>query len=329
MAATTAAGSRCAAQEFIGSPLAAPPAGDITLTDLLKFFKDPVKGFFGALNYTLPWEVDKVEDSMPIDIGGLTEWAIGQRMLHDVLLGADPADAIGAEWRRGSLPPGQLGWRAAKQIRDRVALLAAATNEHRSGDPKAYDIDLDIGGGRRLTGTVTGVFGTSTVSVNYSKLRDTHLLQSWIPLVALAAQRPGVEWTARCIGRDPGGERVLQRLFAAPQQPAEALRALVWLYDIGRLEPLPLPIKTSFAWAETRQRGRDPVWNANKKWAPKFYDGENAEHSSVRVWGPHTPMQVLLGPPRPGEEVDGEDTRLGALAARLWRPLLRAERPAR
>ena len=329
MAATTAAGSRCAAQEFIGSPLAAPPAGDITLTDLLKFFKDPVKGFFGALNYTLPWEVDKVEDSMPIDIGGLTEWAIGQRMLHDVLLGADPADAIGAEWRRGSLPPGQLGWRAAKQIRDRVALLAAATNEHRSGDPKAYDIDLDIGGGRRLTGTVTGVFGTSTVSVNYSKLRDTHLLQSWIPLVALAAQRPGVEWTARCIGRDPGGERVLQRLFAAPQQPAEALRALVWLYDIGRCEPLPLPIKTSFAWAETRQRGRDPVWNATKKWAPKFYDGENAEHSSVRVWGPHTPLQVLLGPPRPGEEVDGEDTRLGALAARLWLPLLRAERPAR
>ena len=32
------------------------------------------------------------------------------------------------------------------------------------------------------------MFGTSTVSVNYSKLRDTHLLQSRIPLVALAAK---------------------------------------------------------------------------------------------------------------------------------------------
>lgn len=329
LAAKTAAGHRRAAREFIDIPLSAPPADDITLTDLLKFFKDPVKGFFGALNYTLPWEVEKVEDGMPIDIGGLTEWPIGDRMLHDVLLGTDPADAIGAEWRRGSLPPGQLGWRTAKQIRDRVVLLAAATNEHRVGDPKAYDIDLEIGDGRRLTGTVTGVFGTSTVSVNYSKLRDKHLLECWIPLLALATQHPGVEWTARCIGRDPGGERVLQRLFTAPQRPAEALRELVWLYDIGRLEPLPLPIRTSFAWAEARQRGRDPVFSASKKWASKFYDAEVTDKANVRVWGPHAPLQVLLGPPRPGEEVDGEDTRLGALAARLWLPLLRAERSAR
>ncbi|EUA52202.1 hypothetical protein I553_2388 [Mycobacterium xenopi 4042] len=33
---------------------------------------------------------------------------------------------------------------------------------------------------------------------------------------------------------------------------------------------------------------------------------------------------MLLGPPRPGEEMPGEDTRLGALAARLWSPLIQA-----
>jgi exodeoxyribonuclease V gamma subunit len=31
---------------------------------------------------------------------------------------------------------------------------------------------------------------------------------------------------------------------------------------------------------------------------------------------------VLLGEPRPGEEYDGESTRLGALAMRLWQPML-------
>jgi exodeoxyribonuclease V gamma subunit len=36
-------------------------------------------------------------------------------------------------------------------------------------------------------------------------------------------------------------------------------------------------------------------------------------------------LDKLLGPPRPGEEMPGEDTRLGALAARLWLPLLAAE----
>jgi exodeoxyribonuclease V gamma subunit len=329
LAARTAAGTRHDAQRFITEPLPAPPSGDVALVDLLKFFKDPVKGFFSALNYTLPWEVDEVEDGMPVEIDALGEWAVGNRMLHDILRGTDPANAIAAEWRRGSLPPGQLGWRTAKQIRDRVVNLAAAALEHRHGPAATYDIDLDLGGGRRLTGTVTPVFDTTTVSVNYSKLRDTHLLQAWIPLVALAAQRPDVEWTARCIGRARDGERVLQRVLGSPPHPIETLRELLWLYDIGRCEPLPLPIKTSFAWAEKRHARRDPVGYASSKWTTQRYPGEDAEPASVRVWGPRAPFDVLVGPPRPGEEVDGEDTRLGALAARLWLPLLRAERQGR
>lgn len=329
LAARTAAGTRCDAPRFIDGPLPAPPGGDIALVDLLKFFKDPVKGFFSALNYTLPWEVDEVEDGMPVQIDALGEWAVGNRMLHDMLLGLDPAKAIEAEWRRGSLPPGQLGWRTAKQIRDRVVLLASAAHEHRVGEPATYDIDLDLGAGRRLTGTVTPVFGASTVSVNYSKLRDTHLLQAWIPLVALAAAYPDTSWTARCIGRARDGERVLQRLLGPPPDAGETLRELVWLYDIGRCEPLPLPIKTSFAWAEKRHAGRDPAGYASSRWTTSRFPGEDAEPASVRVWGTRAPFEVLLAPPRPGEAVDGEDTRLGALAARLWLPLLRAERSVR
>lgn len=329
LAAETAAGTRSAAPEFISDPLPAAPVEDVTLVDLLKFFKDPVKGFFTALHFTLPWEVEEVEDGMPVEIDALTEWAVGDRMLRDMLAGIDPAKAIDAEWRRGTLPPGQLGWRTAKQIRDRAVQLATAAHEHRTGTPETYDIDLDIGGGRRLTGTVTPVFGTSTVSVNYSKLRDTHLLQAWIPLLALATQLPGAEWTARCIGRSRDGERALQRLLGPPPDPAATLRDLLWLYDIGRCEPLPLPIKTSFAWAEKRHAGRDPAWYANSKWSTQRYPGEDADPACVRVWGPRAPIDVLQGPPRPGEEIDGEDTRLGALAARLWLPLLRSERQVR
>jgi exodeoxyribonuclease V gamma subunit len=44
------------------------------------------------------------------------------------------------------------------------------------------------------------------------------------------------------------------------------------------------------------------------------------------VWGKGAPLNDLLTPVRPGEEFDGESTRLGAYAARLWLPLLRAER---
>ena len=44
-----------------------------------------------------------------------------------------------------------------------------------------------------------------------------------------------------------------------------------------------------------------------------------------RIWGREPDLEVLLSPPGPGEDAEGETTRLGAFAARLWGPLLAAE----
>jgi exodeoxyribonuclease V gamma subunit len=101
---------------------------------------------------------------------------------------------------------------------------------------------------------------------------------------------------------------------------------LVALYDAGRREPLPLPLKTSCAWAEARRDGEDPYEAARAKWeTSSFHTGESNERAHVRVWGDNAALDSLLGPPRPDEQTPGEDTRLGALAARLWLPVLAAE----
>ena len=102
------------------------PRHDVALDDLIGFFKDPVKGFFRALDVTLPWDVDSVEDAMPVEIDALAEWQVGERMLDDMLRGLNPEQAQQAEWRRGSLPPGRLGWRKAQELRDQAAALATA-----------------------------------------------------------------------------------------------------------------------------------------------------------------------------------------------------------
>ena len=107
------------------------------------------------------------------------------------------------------------------------------------------------------------------------------------------------------------------------------LKDLVALYDTGRREPLPLPLKTSCAWAEARHNDDDPVAAAEDKWkTTSFHAGENDEPAHSRVWGRNAPLEKLLGAPRRGEEVSGEETRLGALAMRLWLPLLTDERSA-
>ncbi len=325
-AARAAAGKRCAPKPFITDPLPALPADDVTLADLLDFFKDPVKGFFRALDCALPWDVEEVEDAMPVEIGSLEEWTVGDRMLRDMLHGMRPDTAAHAEWRRGTLPPGRLGVRKAKEIRDRARDLAVLALQHRTTDGDAHDVDVDIGRGRRLTGTVTPVFGERTVSVTYSRLAPKHVLASWIGLAALAAQEPGRGWTALCIGQGKSKNRVATRVFAPPPDPLAVLRDLVALYDAGRREPLPLPLKTSCAWAEARRDGDDPYLAGRDKWTTtRFHRGEDAERGHIRVWGENAPFENLLGPPRPGEQVPGEDTRLGALAARLWLPVLAAE----
>jgi exodeoxyribonuclease V gamma subunit len=319
-------GTRYAPTGFITERLPASPATDVALADLLDFFKDPVKGFFRALDYTLPWDVDTVEDAMPVEIDALAEWTVGDRMLRDMLRGMHPDTAVNAEWRRGTLPPGRLGARKAAEIRDRARDLALVALRHRKFDGQAHDVDVDLGGGRRLTGTVTPVFGERTVSVTYSKLAPRHVLASWIGLVALVAEKPDGDWSALCIGRGTSKNRIAQRLFTAPPDPIAVLRDLVSLYDAGRREPLPLPLKTSYAWAEARRDGDDPHGAAEDKWkGTNFYPGEDENAPHVRVWGDHAPLQTLLGAPPPGEQTTGESTRLGALAARLWLPLLAAE----
>ena len=72
--------------------------------------------------------------------------------------------------------------------------------------------------------------------------------------------------------------------------------------------------------ATPRRRPQSPQSAANRAWK---YDREDA--AVEQIWGREPDLAVLLDPPRPGEEVDGEATRLGAYAVRLWVPMLQAE----
>ncbi len=250
-------------------------------------------------------------------------------MLRDILHGLTPEAARQAEWRRGTLPPGLLGWRKATEIRDQAVLLAAAAQQYRQARVQTYDVDIDLGGGRRLTGTVSPVFGERLVSVTYSKLDGRHLLESWIPLLALQAHDPGRDWSAVCIGRPKRGTTPREDgLGRPPSDVVEVLRDLVAIYDAGRREPIPLPVKTSYAWAAARHYGDDPVREAEFRWKSndRYQGGEDQSPAHVRVWGKNARLADLMQPLRAGEESDGEDNRLGAYAARLWLPMLRAER---
>ena len=332
--AAALAGARAAARPRTApaslATLALPArGGDVELAALVSFFKHPVKEFLRKrLEIVLVDEGEEVSDGLPVELDGLVQWGVGDRMLRDLMLGRTREQTLGKEWRRGVLPPGQLGWRLARKLVDEAAPLAEVAASVTQGRPvSAVDVDIDLGGGRRLRGTVTDLYVDRIVKVSFSRLGPKHLLDAWIPLLALCADKPGRPWTAGAIGRGGRGVPVARTAFASVDGADTFLKDLVAIYDAGMREPIPLPLKTGEAWARSAANPRNARFRAEKPWSKDRFGVENEDEAHVRVWGRDAPLSVLLDQkPQPGEDYPGQSTRLGALASRLWVPVLERSR---
>jgi len=335
--ARAAVGERRPEPPFLAGPLPPAPLEDVSLDDLIDFFAKrggPVQGLLSRqrLDLRLPREEEPLDDGLPVEIDQLTQWSVGDRVLRDLLAGLDPEQARQQEWRRGVLPPGFLGWRILAELLDRAHPLAEEGRRLRVREARAVDVDVDLGDGRRLRGTVPDVYGDRLVPVHYSRLGATHRLQSWLRLLALAATDDDRSWTAHTLGR-PGNSRSRDPFGVSLLGPLDhtavaVLRDLVALRDTGLCEPLPLPLKASLAYARARRTQATPeeaLVKAGWDWDDGRFPGECSEPANVRVWGPRSAIPGLEEQPRDGESFEGETTRFGALALRLWSPLLVAE----
>ena len=316
---------------LVPDPLPAVDAspGDVSLADLHDFFAHPVRGFFRRLRIARPYDADEVKDAIPITLDALEKWAVGDRLASEVLGGAD-AIAVGEALKvAGQLPPGPLGKAVLDEIITVVRPLVIRGLELRRGPRRSLDVDIALGGGRRLSGTVGDVWGNNAVSVSFSQLGAKHRLAAWLNALALAAGLPDENWTVHTIGKHRSGGQVQQIAPMAQHQAEQRLRELVAIYDAGQCEPLPLPVKTSLAWAEELRRVRagsdgDPDLKGRAAWeTPRFNDSgfplEDGDAWHVRAFGEHADYTLLAAPTRPGE--DGPH-RLGHYAWRLWAPLI-------
>ncbi|MGZ4455332.1 MAG: exodeoxyribonuclease V subunit gamma, partial [Nocardioides sp.] len=331
--ASALAGARAAVAErvppapFLVGELAPRPPEDVTLAELQRFLAHPVRELLRTrLDVSTPLEADEVEDAIPIDLDALQLWGVGDRLLREVLAGQDPVAVMTAEQLRGTLPPGGLGASALQTVVEESQKLYSRTAPLRDGAARSLDVDVDLGDGRRLTGTVGGLFGSKVVSLGYSRLKARQRLSSWVDLLAVSAAFPDEAFTAHAVGKDRAGP--LRALAGPLDHRATAwLRDLVELRDEGLRRPLPLPLATAQAWAEAHARGlrgddRSPEHAAARAWVTDPNNsfgilGEDADAHHVRVWGERAPLAALL------------DAGLPAYAWRVWEPLLTgAERVA-
>ena len=88
--------------------------------------------------------------------------------------------------------------------------------------------------------------------------------------------------------------RSVNTLRRPTDSAVDLLADLVAMYDEGRREPLPLPAKTSYAWADAVHTHGDPERSAGYSWRSDRYPGEDAEPAHVRTWGEHAWLNVLV-----------------------------------
>ncbi|WP_110207708.1 exodeoxyribonuclease V subunit gamma [Nocardioides daejeonensis] len=332
------AGARIALAErtprppLLVKPLPAQPTGDVSLDELIAFHTHPVREFLRhRLDVATSREAELLDDAIPVELDALATWGVGDRLLRAVLDGRDPMPSMLDEQLRGMLPPRQLGIRTLRQVVANVQGIVDGTSALRSPEARAVDIDVDLGDGRRLTGTVTGVRGHQRLVVGYSGVRARQRLENWISLLALSATHPDDHWTALVVGKGKGAPA---RSLAGPvdHRAVAWLRALVELRDQGLCAPLPLPLRTGLGWAEAKFRAEmgapmSPEQAAQREWltdrnranAPA---GEQDDPAHRLVWGEGAGFEVLAGPVVAEEAEADTEHRLDQLARQVWWPLL-------
>jgi exodeoxyribonuclease V gamma subunit len=326
---------------FLAEPLGPRRSPVVALDDLVRFVQHPVRAFLrGRLGLSVGDFSTDVDDALPVDLDGLEQWDIGQRLLDARLDGCDFRAAYRAEIARGHLPPGLLGKPVIEKLQPTVEGLVEATEAEAGSRPgETVDVRVALDDGRRLTGTVAGVHGDAVIATTYSRLAPKHRLAAWVRVVAVTASAPEAAYRGVTIGRAKSGDGITvasipplmadldsRRAFARRQ-----LAALVDLYDRALCEPLPIACKATAAYARALRDGGDADAAAREEWQGTYnWSGEADEPEHVLAFGRDFSFDDLCrDDPRDDERGAGWEpaarTRFGRYAARLWTDLLDVE----
>jgi exodeoxyribonuclease V gamma subunit len=338
--ARAARAPRTAPAVFLDGPLLPEGGRLVELDDLVAFVQHPVKAFLRQrLGTSITAVEDEPADGLPLELNALEQWDVGRRLLEQRMAGLDLDVCLEAERARGVLPPGSLGEPNLERAVPLVeGIVAAATGAVPPGSATtSVDVNVDVGDGWSVVGTVPDVTGDVVRTVTYSRVGPKQRLAAWVRLLALTAGHPDRPFSALTVGRGNQGEYGMARIpTLGPDQEARAAAALahldvlVDLYARGMCEPLPVYCKTSAAYAAAHPTRRDG--KARTEWESGYrYDHEDREPVHQLVLGGIVRYDDLIAArPRPGEDGPGwcsdEPSRFGRYARRMWDALLAVEK---
>lgn len=289
------------------------PLTDADLPGLAGLLRHPVRSWLRRTTGITVSGDDPLPEELPLEVGPLDEWRIGDRMLAALRAGQDLDALVTAEWLSGSVPPGELGRRVVDRVSATVRRIHGEYERAADGPLDAHLVDLAVAG-VRVTGRVV-TRGGRVADSHYSRIAPRHLADAWVRSLALTAST-GERVDAVLVGR-----RGSERLVAPPPALAERLLAdLVALYAAGGERVLPMPPTVAHRWALLRARGEDPLACERQLDADWRHDHDDEWRLVLPLR--RKPWRL----PRDGDDWGhpAEQSQLGALAALAWAPIVKA-----
>ncbi|MDP6946047.1 MAG: hypothetical protein QF464_18000, partial [Myxococcota bacterium] len=309
---------------------------EVTLEDLVAFYKNPSKGFLHRrLGIYLEDDERALEDREPPSIeAGLDSWGLRQRTLTQLLAGED-LESIYAQCRQaGRLPLGRPGRVTFDQWVGVVPDLVALATPLLEGGASERPLNLQLGG-VRLVGRLDHLYPAGRVVVQASNTGPKHQVGLWLAHLVhrvVASHTPRPSYLLGIVNHE--ADLVTLGTAMPLAEATRCLETLLIYWRMGQHAPLSFFPETSKAYAHklskvSQKSKRTPEEQARAAAAKAWNKSNRATAESHNTYN-----LALYGDRRPFDRDfvwEGLDEALtvpfDAVAREFWDPFIAEEGP--
>ncbi|MCC8987326.1 MAG: exodeoxyribonuclease V subunit gamma [Candidatus Contendobacter sp.] len=259
-----------------------PALHNVTLEDLIRFFKNPARWLLRERLGIRPEEgQEALATREPFVLNGLENYQVLEQML-ELHLDRRPAAEIATILRaEGALPHGQVGKCVFTQAQERVARFAGRLGRvwpRRAQEPLVMDVPL---GGFRLTGQMSGLTPDGWVGYRLAGMKANDYLNLWLHHLALNVATPdGMTPQSHWVAEDR------EVLLEPVEEAAAHLQALLEIYWQGTQRLLHFFPKSALVYSDTLRQDKNQdadkaLRAARRAWEGSDYGYNRAERDDA------------------------------------------------